>query len=122
MFELTVKSSFAAAHRLRDYEGKCEHLHGHNWVVEITVESSVLNSIGLALDFKDLKEALESVLTKLDHDNLNDINPFINLNPSSENIAHWIFGSLKETISDMPVTLSRVSVWENANCCATYRE
>jgi len=122
MFELTVKSSFAAAHRLREYGGKCENLHGHNWLVEVRVATESLNSIGLAIDFKDLKAATEEVLQRLDHGCLNDIEPFDKLNPSSENIARWIFEALKERLLDHPVSLSRVSVWENAGCCATFWE
>ena len=122
MFELTVKSSFAAAHRLREYDGKCENLHGHNWLVEVTVAAESLNHVGLAVDFKDLKAAAESVLQRLDHKCLNDVEPFDELNPSSENIARWIFKALKEHLRDFPVSLRRVSVWENRDCCATFWE
>jgi len=119
---LTVKSSFAAAHRLRGYDGKCENLHGHNWLVEVTVAAESLNRVGLAVDFKDLKAATESVLDRLDHKCLNDVEPFDELNPSSENIARWIFKALKEHLRDFPVSLSRVSVWENPDCCAAFWE
>ena len=122
MFELTVKSSFAAAHRLRDYSGKCENLHGHNWVVEVQVGAESLNAIGLAIDFKDLKSATDTVLERLDHKFLNDLEPFKDENPSSENIARWIFEALKERLVAFPVSLRQVSVWENPNSCATYRE
>ena len=122
MFELTVKSSFAAAHRLREYGGKCENIHGHNWLVEVTVAAESLNSIGLAIDFKDLKAATEQVLQQLDHKLLNDVEPFDSLNPSSENIARWIFEALKERLLKFPVSLSRGSVWENRDCCATFGE
>jgi len=122
MFELTVRSSFAAAHRLREYDGKCENLHGHNWVVEVQVRAESLNAIGLAIDFKDLKAATDAVLDRLDHKLLNDVEPFKEMNPSSENIARWIFGALKERLGGLGVSLREVSVWENPNCCATYWE
>ncbi|HUT03011.1 MAG TPA: 6-carboxytetrahydropterin synthase QueD [bacterium] len=122
MFELTVRSSFAAAHRLREYDGKCENLHGHNWVVEVRVRAESLNDIGLAIDFKDLKAATDAVLDRLDHKLLNDVEPFKEMNPSSENIARWIFESLKERLGGLVVGLREVSVWENPNCCATYWE
>lgn len=122
MFELTVKSSFAAAHRLRDYSGKCENLHGHNWVVEVRVRAESLNDVGLAVDFKDLKSATDAVLDSLDHKFLNDLEAFKEMNPSSENIARWIFGSLTRRLSGLGVGLREVSVWENPNCCATYWE
>ncbi len=122
MFELTVRSSFAAAHRLRDYHGKCENLHGHNWVVEVRVRAESLNDVGLAIDFKDLKSATDAVLDRLDHKFLNDLEPFKEMNPSSENIARWIFGALTKRLSGLGVGLREVSVWENPNCCATYWE
>ena len=122
MYRLTVKSSFAAAHRLRDYGGKCEHLHGHNWLVEVSVESGSLNEVGLALDFKDLKARTDEVLGSLDHKFLNEVEPFGRLNPSSENIARFIFEKLNGKLKGLSVNLVSVSVWENPNYCATYRE
>lgn len=122
MYELTVKETFAAAHRLVQYSGKCEHLHGHNWTVEVTVSAEKLNEIGLAIDFKDLKAALGDVLQLLDHRLLNDVEPFDRMNPSSENIARWIYGKMREQLGSFPVQLSSVCVWENPNSCATYRE
>ena len=122
MFELTVRCSFAAAHRLREYEGKCENIHGHNWLVEVKVAAESLNRIGLAIDFKDLKAATKCVLQRLDHKYLNDVEPFDELNPSSENIARWVFTSLKEQLRDSPVILRQVSVWENPDCCAAFWE
>jgi len=82
----------------------------------------LMNAIGLAIDFKDLKSATDTVLERLDHKFLNDLEPFKDENPSSENIARWIFESLKERLVAFPVSLRQVSVWENPNSCATYRE
>lgn len=122
MFELSVQSSFAAAHRLRNYQGKCEALHGHNWKVVITVQAETLNDIGLAIDFQELKTILNRALQPLDHACLNDIPPFTELNPSSENIARFLFGLIGSELHQMPVTLKKVSVWESENSGAAYFE
>ena len=98
MYELTILSDFAAAHNLRGYEGECENLHGHNWKVEVMVTSKELNKIGLAVDFRVLKKMLEGILEKLDHKYLNEILPFDKENPSSENIARYIFNQFKKGI------------------------
>jgi len=87
MYILTVEDSFAAAHQLNGYMGKCENLHGHNWKIELEVAGHVLNDIGLLIDFHDLKDILKSVLADLDHVNLNETELFSTINPSSENIV-----------------------------------
>lgn len=122
MFELSVHSFFAAAHRLKHYQGKCEALHGHNWKVEVTVLALELNAIGIAIDFKDLKEMLNEALAPLDHAFLNDIHPFTDINPSSENIAKFIFDTLKKKLPGPSVSLARVTVWESENSLAAYFE
>ncbi|OGW73034.1 MAG: 6-carboxytetrahydropterin synthase QueD, partial [Nitrospirae bacterium RIFOXYC2_FULL_44_7] len=94
MFELMVDTTFAAAHQLRGYKGKCEQLHGHNWKVQVHVVAEKLNDVDMAMDFHDLKELLNEVVAPLDHSFLNDIFPFTEKNPSSENIAKWIYDSL----------------------------
>ncbi len=118
MFEIEVCSNFSSAHRLRNYKGKCENIHGHNWKVAASVSSGRLDKAGIVLDFKVMKKALNSVLRGLDHKNLNSLAPFRSLNPTSENIAKFIFGELKK--KKMPV--SSVSVWEADDSKATYRE
>ncbi|MCX8044824.1 MAG: 6-carboxytetrahydropterin synthase QueD [Desulfobacterota bacterium] len=122
MFELTVESSFAAAHRLRDYQGKCETIHGHTWRVAMSVTAPAVNQIGIAADFHDLKTILKQVLEPLDHVCLNDIPPFTELNPSSENIARFLFGRLKALVQQHGVQLSKVTVWESPTACAAYSE
>lgn len=122
MYELTVESSFSAAHRLRDYKGKCEAVHGHNWRVAVCVEAQVLNRIGIAMDFHDLKDVLKQALDPLDHACLNDIVPFTEENPSSENIARFLFDRLSELLRPYPVRLKKVSVWESDTSCAAYCE
>lgn len=118
-FALTVRSSFSAAHRLAEYEGNCERLHGHNWQVEITVESEELDSRGMALDFRVMKSALGEILSRMDHKYLNEVPPFDGLNPSSENIARHIYEEMEGKIA-APVRLSRVTVWESEDAWAEY--
>jgi 6-pyruvoyltetrahydropterin/6-carboxytetrahydropterin synthase len=122
MFELMVDTTFAAAHQLRGYKGKCEQLHGHNWKVQVHVVAEKLNDIDIAIDFHDLKELLDEVIAPLDHSFLNDIFPFTEKNPSSENIAKWIYDSLNKKLSDEHVQVSAVTVWESETTAATYYE
>ncbi|MDP1759061.1 MAG: 6-carboxytetrahydropterin synthase QueD [Thermodesulfovibrionales bacterium] len=122
MFELMVDTTFAAAHQLRGYKGKCEQLHGHNWKVQVHVVAEKLNDIDIAIDFHDLKELLDEVITPLDHSFLNDIFPFTEKNPSSENIAKWLYDSLNKKLSDEQVQVSAVTVWESETAAATYYE
>jgi 6-pyruvoyltetrahydropterin/6-carboxytetrahydropterin synthase len=122
MYELTIISDFAAAHNLRFYEGECERLHGHNWKVEVTVAGRRLDRSGLAMDFKVLKKILENILERLDHKYLNEIMPFDRENPSSENIARYIFNQFKKEIKDKGIKVARVRVWESDNAAATYYE
>lgn len=122
MFELMVDTTFAAAHQLRGYKGKCEQMHGHNWKVQVHVVAEKLNDIDIAIDFHDLKELLNEVITPLDHSFLNDIFPFTEKNPSSENIAKWIYDSLNKKLSDEHVQVSAVTVWESETAAATYYE
>jgi 6-pyruvoyltetrahydropterin/6-carboxytetrahydropterin synthase len=120
MYEITVLSHFSAAHRLRYLHGKCEELHGHNWKVEIAVVSDRLNKEGVVIDFKILKQKLEKALKLLDHTYLNDLPYFSGKEPSSENIAKYIFDKLKRELKEYRVTLKRVTAWESENACATY--
>lgn len=118
-YALTVRSSFSAAHRLPEYEGNCERLHGHNWQVEVTVESGSLDSRGMALDFRVMKAALAEVVGRLDHKYLNEIPPFDSTNPSSENIARRIFEEMEKKVP-LPARLARVTVWESDDAWAAY--
>lgn len=120
MYELTVISHFSGAHRLRYLHGKCEELHGHNWKVEVSVTSSKLNREGVVIDFTILKQKVEKVLKTLDHTFLNDLPYFSGEEPSSENIARYIFENLKRELKGLPATLKRVTAWESENASATY--
>ncbi len=120
MFELTVTSNFSGAHRLRYLHGKCEQLHGHNWKIEVSVTSSRLNQEGIVIDFTILKQKLEKILKTLDHTYLNDLPYFSGKEPSSENIAKYIFDQLKKELRGYSVALKKVSAWESETASATY--
>lgn len=123
MYELMIETSFASAHQLRGYKGKCENLHGHNWRVQVYVSAQHLNSIDIAIDFHDLKRLTNEVVNQLDHKELNKVFPFTEINPSSENIAKWIFDNLKKKIAEYKgVTLTAVTVWESDTASVTYTE
>ncbi len=122
MFELMIETYFAAAHQLRCYKGGCEKLHGHNWKVQVYVLAEKLNELDLAIDFHELKKLTEEVIAPLDHSFLNDIFPFTEKNPSSENIAKWIYDSLKKRLNESNVELAAVSIWESETASATYFE
>jgi 6-pyruvoyltetrahydropterin/6-carboxytetrahydropterin synthase len=119
LYTLTVTSSFAAAHRLREYAGNCDRLHGHNWRVDASVESSLLDEQGMAMDFRAIKEALHDILAGMDHKFLNEIPPFDVQNPSSENIARYIFREMEGKIP-APARLCRVTVWESDDARASF--
>lgn len=124
MYELTVETTFSSAHQLRGYKGKCERLHGHNWRIQVTVTSERLNEIDLVMDFHELKRLVNETVSGLDHSFLNDVFPFTEINPSSENIARWIFDSMKKRIEKdyKNVQLTSVTVWESDTASATYYE
>ena len=122
-FRLAVRAEFSAAHRLRNYKGKCEALHGHNFGVEILVEGETLDpETGMLVDFGDLKADLGRVLSLLDHADLNAVEPFIRANPSSENLARFIFRELAPCIQERGARLAQVTVSEKDAQCATYLE
>jgi 6-pyruvoyltetrahydropterin/6-carboxytetrahydropterin synthase len=120
MYEVTIRKSFAAAHLLREIGGKCEELHGHNFLVEISVAAESLNKEGLLIDFRVVKRWTDEVLEQLDHKYLNELEYFKNMNPSSEQIARFLYDRISEKALQAKVTLSRVTVWESENSCVTY--
>jgi 6-pyruvoyltetrahydropterin/6-carboxytetrahydropterin synthase len=120
MYEITISSHFSGAHRLRYLHGKCEELHGHNWKVEVSVVSKKLNNEGVVIDFEILKQKLQKVLRHLDHTYLNDLPYFSGKEPSSENIAKYIFDQLKRELKGHPTTLKKATAWESETASATY--
>ena len=120
MYEITVHSHFSGAHRLRYLHGKCEELHGHNWKVEVSVVSNRLSKEGVVIDFGILKQKLEKVLKPLDHTYLNDLPYFSGIEPSSENIAKYIFDRLKREWKGHPGIFKKVTAWESETSSASY--
>jgi 6-pyruvoyltetrahydropterin/6-carboxytetrahydropterin synthase len=123
MYEVKIITHFSASHRLRDYEGPCEQVHGHNWKVEVVYASPKLDNIGMVIDFKILREKVKEILSAIDHTDLNQHENFRKFNPSSENIASYIYLNLaKDHELNEKAALKRVDVWETENSCASYYE
>jgi 6-pyruvoyltetrahydropterin/6-carboxytetrahydropterin synthase len=120
MYELKIEESFAAAHNLRGYQGQCEELHGHNWKVEVVVRADRLDSVGLAIDFQDLKDVARAVLKTLDHTYLNNLPAFVSDNPSSEVISRYIFDEIAQRVDREGLWVERVTAWESERACASY--
>ncbi len=125
MYELLIITSFSSAHNLRGYQGACENLHGHNWKVEVEVRSGGLDSLGMVVDFKSLKEKARGVIERLDHRYLNEVPPFDTENATAENLARHIFREISAAIGGGgfgDVRVSRVRVWESESAAASYFE
>jgi len=120
MYEISVERHFDAAHFLRGYKGKCEALHGHRFRVVTRVAAPELDDIGLAYDFTELKQHVDSILARFDHTCLNDVPPFDEINPSSENVATTIYEELQTKLASAPLTISCVEVWESPQTGVTY--
>ncbi|HTP66177.1 MAG TPA: 6-carboxytetrahydropterin synthase QueD [Geobacteraceae bacterium] len=122
MFRLMIRTSFAAAHCLTHYQGECENLHGHNWKVEVAVLARELDKAGLGIDFKILKAETNSFLKTLDHKYLNELTPFTELSPSSENIARYLYYELGRKFNDENIKVDAVTVWESDFAGASFYE
>ncbi len=125
MFEVSVEDTFASGHYLRGYRGKCEKPHGHNYKVRITLQGEKLDNIGLLLDFRELKAAMNDVIDRLDHQMINEIEPFTTVNPSAENMAKYFYDELNASLSkttDRRVRVKLVKLWETDTTTATYYE
>ena len=120
MYQVSVEQHFDAAHFLRGYRGKCEAMHGHRFRVVVKITASLLDDVGLAYDFTELKRHLRDILDRFDHVCLNDVPPFDKINPSSENIAVTVYNELKLKLSGDPVSLTSVEVWEAPQQGVTY--
>jgi 6-pyruvoyltetrahydropterin/6-carboxytetrahydropterin synthase len=122
MFEITIEETFAAGHALRNYRGKCENVHGHNYRCQVTVEGEQLDNIGLLVDFVELKRVVHSVLDRMDHQWLNDWPPFDKINPSAENMAKFIYDEVNAGFGTRPgVRIAWVKLWETDTSSAVYR-
>jgi len=121
MYQLCVESEFSAAHVLRDYPGACKRTHGHNWKVLASVKSVSLDELGMVMDLMELKKHLEECLEQFDHQLINENPPFDRMNPTSENLARFIFGWLKERLPQK-VSVSKVQVYETDKLSVSYSE
>jgi 6-pyruvoyltetrahydropterin/6-carboxytetrahydropterin synthase len=119
-FELKVISSFAAAHNLREFRGKCENLHGHNWKVEVVLRGKSLASNGILVDFGEVKAEVRAILEEMDHKYLNELPFFTTNNPSSENITRFLFEKLAVKFNAGDTRVYSVTAWESEEACATY--
>ena len=122
MFVLKIVTDFASAHSLRDYPGDCARLHGHNWQVEVSVCSQILDDSGIAIDFREIKKQTKLVVKRLDHQYLNEIKPFDVLNPTAENIAKYFFDEIALLITNKDVKVKEVTIWETPRSSVTYSE
>ena len=120
MYEVSVKRHFSAAHCLREVGGKCEELHGHNFLVEVSVSGNTVDDHGLLLDFRLLKMWIDESLVDLDHHFLNEVAPFKGTNPSAERIARLLHARLSAKAADCKLLVSRVTVWESENARVSY--
>jgi 6-pyruvoyltetrahydropterin/6-carboxytetrahydropterin synthase len=120
MYEVKIVTQFAAAHRLENFNGKCESLHGHNWKVEVFLGGKDLNDTGLLMDFGVVKARTKEVLEEIDHKYLNELAAFQDRNPSSENLACYLYERLGAILNSDRVKVCRVNVWESDTSCASY--
>ena len=123
MFEVAVEQVFASAHALRNYKGRCENVHGHNWKVRVVIAGERLDQTGLLVDFIDVKNLMGEIIERIDHQFLNEIPPFDVVNPSAENIAEYFWQKMSEGLAGtpVPVKVTEVKIWETDIQSATYR-
>ena len=123
MFQVSVEESFSAGHALRGYKGKCENVHGHNYRVRVTLEGPQLDAIGLLVDFTHLKQVIREVMGRLDHQFMNDLEPFRTVNPSAENVAKYFYDEVSRELKNLPpgARVTDVILWETDTSRAQYR-
>ena len=123
MFEVSVQETFSSGHALREYKGKCENVHGHNYRVRVTLSGPQLDSIGLLVDFTELKRVLRGIISVLDHQFLNDLDAFKTVNPSAENLAKYFYDETRRQLTSLPpgAAIREVTVWETDTARAQYR-
>lgn len=121
MYTVCVQGHYDAAHFLRNYQGQCEKLHGHRWIVEVFLRASDLDDSGIAFDFVEVKRHLTDLTDRLDHENLNDLPPFDSIEPSAENQARYLFDELSSRLpAAYAAGLASVRVWETPIQWAEY--
>jgi 6-pyruvoyltetrahydropterin/6-carboxytetrahydropterin synthase len=122
MFQVSVEETFSAGHALRGYKGKCENVHGHNYRVQVTLEGPQLDGIGLLVDFAQLKDVMRSVIRRLDHQFINELEPFTTVNPSAENMAKYFYDQVSGQLKDLPAgaRVTEAVIWETDTAMAKY--
>jgi 6-pyruvoyltetrahydropterin/6-carboxytetrahydropterin synthase len=123
MYQVSVEETFSAGHALRGYRGKCENPHGHNYRVRVTLEGPQLDGIGLLCDFTQLKQVMRGIIGELDHQFMNDLQPFRTVNPSAENLAKYFFDQIAAQLKDLPpgARVTDTIVWETDTARAQHR-
>jgi len=121
MYELTVDTHFDAAHCLKGYDGECARVHGHTWLVSVTVKAGELDELGLSIDFKDISAVLKDAVGKFDHQMLNELEEFREMNPTSENLARFFYNLLSEKLNKRNVSVLSVTVGESDSKRVMYR-
>jgi 6-pyruvoyltetrahydropterin/6-carboxytetrahydropterin synthase len=123
MFQVSVEETFSAGHALRGYRGKCENVHGHNYRVRVTVEGPRLDAIGLLCDFTELKRVIREIIGRLDHQFVNDLEPFRTVNPSAENLAKYFYEEVSGQVKALPAgaRVTDIVIWETDTASARYR-
>lgn len=123
MYQVSVEETFSAGHALRGYRGKCENVHGHNYRVRVTLEGPQLDSIGLLCDFVELKQVLREIIGRLDHQFINDLEPFQTVNPSAENMAKYFYEQVARQMKNLPrgARVADIVVWETDTASARYQ-
>ncbi|MEC7833007.1 MAG: 6-carboxytetrahydropterin synthase QueD [Pseudomonadota bacterium] len=122
MYTLTIKTEFSSAHILNGHKGDCKRMHGHNWKVEVEVSGNKLDNIGMVMDFKDIKKSAKEIGGRLDHQFLNDLEPFKENNPTAENIAKYFFSELSKKINNDSIELKSIKLWETDKSAVKYTE
>jgi 6-pyruvoyltetrahydropterin/6-carboxytetrahydropterin synthase len=121
-YQLKVVTDFASAHTLRDYPGACSRMHGHNWKVELEAVATQLDDIGMGVDFKVMKQAAREVSAELDHQYLNELEPFKEINPTAENIAAYMYKEISVRINSETIKVTALTLWETERACVRYSE
>ncbi len=121
MYIIAVDSHFASSHQIVGYDGKCSNMHGHTWKIKVEVSTGNVDKIGICYDFKSLKELINSVVGQLDHQNLNQLPPFKDKNPTAENIAYYLYHEIQEILPES-VEMNQITVWESEKYSVIYKE
>ncbi|MFP4547791.1 MAG: 6-carboxytetrahydropterin synthase QueD [Fidelibacterota bacterium] len=121
MYIIAVDSHFASSHQIVGYDGKCSNMHGHTWKIKVEVKTDKVDEIGICYDFKSLKQLINTIVDDLDHQNLNQLPPFRDNNPTAENIAHFLYHAIKKILPD-EVEMHQITVWESEKYSVIYKE